>query len=99
MTTDRKRLCASWEVLKIYPFDTEHYLLTNEVRNVQEHSRFIDSGSWFHVVETNPPYSGGLHPSANWCVVLDDQDDHYLGLVLDMEFAKEVVNSNQSMQE
>jgi hypothetical protein len=84
------RVMASWEVQRLAPFDSEHWLFTGEVRNVGP-TRFIDNHSIFRVVEYSPDFESGRRSGNDETVVIDENGDYFVAVVIPYHEAVKIV--------
>lgn len=84
------RVMASWEVLRLATFDTEHWLFTGEVRNVGP-TRFIGNRSIFQVVEYSPDFESGRRSGNDETVVIDENGDYYIAVIIPYHEAVKIV--------
>jgi hypothetical protein len=85
----RHRVMDAWEIKRLAPFDSEHWLFTGEVRNVGP-TRFIDHHSIFRVVE---------YLDSGEAVVIDENGDYYIAVIFSYHEAVEIVAKQHHLNE
>jgi hypothetical protein len=92
------RVMASWEVLRLATFDTEHWLFTGEVRNVGS-SRFIGNRSIFRVIEYSPDFESSSVSGDDEAVVIDENGDYFVAVVIPYHEAVKIVAEQHHLNE